>query len=195
MYERLFAFNGIRASLIEKVLDMPSQGKSLQPEDLIMHQQRLVTPFIGFREKKEFDGPVVDAFQKYTRSPGMPWGVSFIVYIVNYGIAELLSSVHELDFPRPLPVTPYENDLKELPRTNRPLSGDIVVSNGAWFLSRLSGGDYMGTGMFQKGKRHGVHEMKIEMSEDSFFIDMTAVYKNFIEKSGEITLEKVREFA
>jgi len=191
VYSRLFDFNKQRALFVEKLLGM-AENKGLLPEDLIQHQRKLAAPFIGFRETKEFNGPVVDVFQEYTRSPGMPWGVSFIVYVVNYGVAELLSAMVDLRFPKPLPITPYVSEFSELPKTEQPLAGDLVInSESVWFVSKIMNDQVYGVGMFRKGKKHGVYEMPVT---PEYFVDMSAVYRDFIEKSGEMTLNKVSEF-
>jgi hypothetical protein len=193
MYERLFDFNKQRALFIEKTLFGAERGKVLQPEDLIQCQKEFLEIFVGFKEKRDLDGPVVDVFQEYTRSPGMPWGVSFVVYLVNHGIADLLSSVVEVSCPRPFPVTPYASDLDDLPKTNRPLAGDVVVCDGAWFVTK-AGKNLTGTGVFKKGKKCGIYERVVDLNGDYFFIDMVKVYSDFIKKSGEITQERVLEF-
>jgi len=191
MYERIFDFNKLRAQFVEDFYQRVSQSKNLLPEDLIQHQRNLAMPFVGFRETKVFDGPVVDAFQEYTRSQGLSWGVSFIVYVVNRGIGETLASTVDLQFPTPLPITPFTSEFKDLPKSTRPLAGDILVSGDcAWFVSRLKKDSVVCIGMFPKGKKHGVYEKEIIPQADDFFVDMESVYYDFLKKASDVTQEK-----
>jgi hypothetical protein len=194
MYERIFDFNKQRALFVEDIYRIVDQGSILKSEDLIEHQRKLAAPFIGFRETKVFDGPVVDVFQNYTRSQGLPWGVSFIVYTVNFGVIETLVSDIGIPIQHPLPNTPFVFDLKRLPSTEFPLAGDILVGEDcAWFISRSQGQDILGIGMFQKGKKHGIYEKILPRSEEDYIIDMGKVYKDFLIQLGEATEQRVLE--
>lgn len=191
MYTRLMEFNKQKALLVDSIVLMGYQGRQLQIEDLIQTQRSMSCGFMGLKERNEKH--VVDVFRTYTRSPGLPWGVSFIVYIVNHGIAESVASIAELPYPKPLPNTPFSDALQELPRTNTPLMGDIVVTdNSAFFVSSVSN-QVRGIGAHMRGKSYGVVDAIVD--SPLFFIDMGQVYADFMSSAQSITNSKVAEIA